>query len=169
MAKDVDINTIDGFQVIDFISSCLSEDLLATCSHQNFSILALMTGATQGLQFARHAQASFSSWPYSPRSLQDQLRVKCFSMRQQECRQCDKLLQGREKDIAIFSAVRSVKGPDSTIGFVADERRVNVALTRARCSMLVVGNAMALENSDTAWSRLLSHARLRRYLPRSWP
>lgn len=70
------------------------------------------------------------------------------------------LLQGREKDVAIFSAVRSVKR--GTIGFVADERRINVGLTRARCSMLVVGNGMALENNDAVWRRLLCHSRLKR-------
>lgn len=40
--------------------------------------------------------------------------------------------QGREKDIAFFSTVRSQRGSRG-IGFVADERRINVGLTRARC------------------------------------
>lgn len=31
------------------------------------------------------------------------------------------------------------------IGFVADERRINVGLTRARCSLLVVANTRALQ------------------------
>ncbi|GFR51045.1 hypothetical protein Agub_g13209, partial [Astrephomene gubernaculifera] len=53
--------------------------------------------------------------------------------------------QGREKDICIFSAVRSPVAPKKGgrrpgIGFVADERRVNVGLTRARCSLIVIGN-----------------------------
>lgn len=41
--------------------------------------------------------------------------------------------QGREKDIAFFSTVRSQRGSRG-IGFVADERRINVGLTRARCA-----------------------------------
>lgn len=69
-------------------------------------------------------------------------------------------LQGREKEIAIFSAVRS--GRTGKIGFVADERRINVGLTRARCSMLVIGNAAALK-SDTVWHSLLRHSRCKRY------
>jgi hypothetical protein len=39
--------------------------------------------------------------------------------------------QGREKDVAFFSTVRSQRGSRG-IGFVADERRINVGLTRAR-------------------------------------
>ncbi|KAL0335170.1 UNVERIFIED_CONTAM: putative helicase MAGATAMA 3 [Sesamum radiatum] len=43
--------------------------------------------------------------------------------------------QGREKDVAIFSCVRASK--DKGIGFVADFRRMNVGITRARASVLV--------------------------------
>ena len=45
------------------------------------------------------------------------------------------LLQGREKDLAIFSCVRASK--NKGIGFVADFRRMNVGITRARSSVLV--------------------------------
>ncbi len=64
-------------------------------------------------------------------------------------------LQGREKDIAIFSTVRSRKG--GGIGFVADERRINVGLTRARSSLIVIGNAFALQR-DARWSALTQQA-----------
>ncbi|KAL8528060.1 hypothetical protein ACS0TY_005759 [Phlomoides rotata] len=43
--------------------------------------------------------------------------------------------QGREKDVAIFSCVRSSE--DKGIGFVSDFRRMNVGITRARSSVLV--------------------------------
>ena len=53
--------------------------------------------------------------------------------------------QGREKAVIIFSAVRSqAKGPRSKIGFVADERRINVGLTRARSALILVGQRHAL-------------------------
>ena len=69
-------------------------------------------------------------------------------------------MQGREKDIVIFSAVRSREGrkPHARIGFVADERRLNVGLTRARASLLVVGNFAALQ-SDANWRALVQHAK----------
>lgn len=65
--------------------------------------------------------------------------------------------QGREKEIVLFSAVRTIR--DASIGFVADERRINVGLTRARCSLLIVGDAGTLKTSRQ-WAELLSQARL---------
>lgn len=42
-------------------------------------------------------------------------------------------LQGKEADVVIFSCVRARDpGSSSSIGFLADVRRMNVALTRAR-------------------------------------
>ena len=54
--------------------------------------------------------------------------------------------QGREKDIIVFSTVRSRKKDEKakdkkTIGFLKDKRRMNVSLSRARLSLIVVGNA----------------------------
>lgn len=38
--------------------------------------------------------------------------------------------QGREADVIVFSSVRC--NPDGLLGFVSDERRLNVAITRPR-------------------------------------
>ena len=64
-------------------------------------------------------------------------------------------MQGREKDVAIFSTVRTQVG--RSIGFVADERRMNVGLTRARSSLIVIGNAKALKG-DERWGNLIKQA-----------
>uniref|UniRef100_A0A7S2QTD2 AAA+ ATPase domain-containing protein n=1 Tax=Norrisiella sphaerica TaxID=552664 RepID=A0A7S2QTD2_9EUKA len=66
--------------------------------------------------------------------------------------------QGGEKDIIIFSCVRS--GGHGGIGFLADIRRMNVALTRARFGCWVVGNARALERNPH-WGKFLKHCKAR--------
>ena len=68
--------------------------------------------------------------------------------------------QGQEKDIIVISCVRanasgSLKG---SLGFVTDGRRMNVAITRARHYMIVVGNARTLEG-DTKWRGLIEECK----------
>ncbi|CAG8644296.1 613_t:CDS:2, partial [Funneliformis caledonium] len=63
--------------------------------------------------------------------------------------------QGREKDIIIFSCVRV--GEDKGIGFLQDIRRMNVALTRAKSSLFILGNKAALE-SNSQWNELIQDA-----------
>ncbi|XP_016454624.1 putative helicase MAGATAMA 3 isoform X1 [Nicotiana tabacum] len=70
--------------------------------------------------------------------------------------------QGREKDVAIFSCVRASK--DKGIGFVADFRRMNVGITRARSSVLVVGSASTLRRGDKHWQNLVDSAEQRNAL-----
>jgi len=50
--------------------------------------------------------------------------------------------QGREKEVVLISLVRS--NNKSEIGFLADRRRMNVALTRARRKLIVVGDSATL-------------------------
>lgn len=47
--------------------------------------------------------------------------------------------QGREKEAVVVSLVRS--NPQGEIGFLADVRRMNVALTRARRKLIVIGDS----------------------------
>ena len=62
--------------------------------------------------------------------------------------------QGREKDIIIISCVRS--NEHQGIGFLADPRRLNVALTRAKYAMILVGNPKVLCKQNL-WNHLLHH------------
>lgn len=50
--------------------------------------------------------------------------------------------QGREKEAVVLSLVRS--NAEGSVGFLADVRRMNVALTRARRKLLVVGDSATL-------------------------
>jgi len=67
--------------------------------------------------------------------------------------------QGRESDIIIFVTVRC--NIHHEIGFLKDMRRLNVALTRARAAVIVVGDRDTLTKgtadleSTTVWKRLL--------------
>lgn len=65
--------------------------------------------------------------------------------------------QGQERDVIIMSCVRA---SSHGVGFVADIRRMNVALTRARRALWVMGNASALVQSED-WAALISDAKSR--------
>lgn len=62
--------------------------------------------------------------------------------------------QGREKSFLIMSCVRSNK--ESKIGFLSDERRLNVALTRAKYGLVLIGDAACLKKGDPLWSEYLT-------------
>ena len=68
--------------------------------------------------------------------------------------------QGRECDVVIYSTVRSNK--DRRIGFLRDYRRVNVALSRARQLLVIVGDNRMMESarvvgSDNPFAAVLSY------------
>ena len=73
--------------------------------------------------------------------------------------------QGREVDILVLSTVRAAehqasRSSSSSIGFVADVRRMNVALTRAKFSLWILGNARTLQTNEN-WASLLKDAKER--------
>ena len=61
--------------------------------------------------------------------------------------------QGCEADVCILSFVRSNQGRNGnikhTVGFLCDDRRLNVALTRARYQLICIGNALETLSSAT--------------------
>ena len=65
--------------------------------------------------------------------------------------------QGREKDIIIISTVRS-----HGLGFLNDYRRMNVAITRAKNFLWIVGNQQALQKNEN-WNGLIERGIQRQY------
>ena len=62
--------------------------------------------------------------------------------------------QGREKDYILVTCVRSSE--TQGIGFLSDPRRLNVALTRARLGIILLGNPRVL-SKNALWAALLLH------------
>ena len=55
--------------------------------------------------------------------------------------------QGREKEVIVISLVRS--NPEEEIGFLDDLRRLNVALTRAKRKVIIIGDSKTLSSNET--------------------
>eukprot|EP00854_Cymbomonas_tetramitiformis_P012492 gene12492-14757_t len=64
--------------------------------------------------------------------------------------------QGREKEVIVLDTVRC--NDKGSIGFLKDERRLNVAITRARKLLIIIGSMVTLEGSASeSWVALLRH------------
>ncbi|WP_421872272.1 AAA domain-containing protein [Marinoscillum sp.] len=66
--------------------------------------------------------------------------------------------QGQERDIMFISLVRS--NPNGEIGFLANERRMNVAMTRARHLLVMVGDSATL-SSNAFFNELIENLQTR--------
>ncbi len=69
--------------------------------------------------------------------------------------------QGGEKEIIIISFVRS--NLKNEIGFLKDKRRLNVALTRAKKKLILIGNSQTL-NSDFEYKNLIKSCEKYEYI-----
>ena len=69
--------------------------------------------------------------------------------------------QGRENDYIIFSCVRS--NSDGVLGFLNDMRRLNVAITRAKYGIVIIGNPNTLR-SHPIWVELMNHFQMNKCL-----
>jgi superfamily I DNA and/or RNA helicase len=65
--------------------------------------------------------------------------------------------QGQQADIAIYSCARS--NPDGELGFTRDARLVNVALSRGRGGLIIVGDAhfLSRDTSSQAYRDLIAY------------
>lgn len=94
---------------------------IATDTHKNYSV-AVLTGYAAQLKLLN-------------RRLDSELdNCKALTV---ECNTVD-AFQGREADIAVYSVTRSNKKGD--VGFLRDAERLNVALSRGRVGLVIVGD-----------------------------
>jgi hypothetical protein len=65
--------------------------------------------------------------------------------------------QGREADIAVYSVTRS--NPEGSIGFLAEGRRLNVALSRGRDALVILGDHVAArtKSRENPFDRVIEH------------
>lgn len=73
--------------------------------------------------------------------------------------------QGQEKEVILISLVRS--NQDGKIGFLSDFRRMNVALTRARKKLIILGDSSTI-GSEAFYSRFLEYAETRGTYRSAW-
>ncbi|XP_075090185.1 uncharacterized protein LOC107780673 isoform X2 [Nicotiana tabacum] len=67
--------------------------------------------------------------------------------------------QGCEEDVVIISTVRG--NGSGLVGFLSSRQRANVALTRARFCLWILGNATTLVNSGSIWKQLVIDSKAR--------
>ncbi|MEM1359679.1 MAG: AAA domain-containing protein, partial [Bacteroidota bacterium] len=73
--------------------------------------------------------------------------------------------QGRERDVVYLSLVRS--NEKGEIGFLADYRRMNVALTRAKKYLVVIGDSATI-GQDAFFAGFLAYVEDRGHYQTAW-
>jgi superfamily I DNA and/or RNA helicase len=73
--------------------------------------------------------------------------------------------QGQEADVVIISLVRS--NDENEIGFLKDYRRMNVALTRARKKLIVIGDSATI-GGDSFYQEMLQFFELQESYESAW-
>jgi senataxin len=136
-------------------------------SYQNMSEIDLVMNVCEDIRNSTPSMDMSSVGVISPYSRQvHQLKDRLKSMPKEigenvEVNTVDGF-QGREKDVIIFSCVRSYTPDDpshknKSIGFLDDPRRMNVSLSRARLCLVVIGNIAKLYESKR-WRKLIDYS-----------
>jgi len=73
--------------------------------------------------------------------------------------------QGQEKDVIYISLVRS--NEQGEIGFLKDYRRLNVAMTRARKRLIIIGDGVTL-SQDKMYNSLMEHVEKNAHHQSAW-
>ena len=105
-------------------------------------------------QLKQENQGNWSAAIISPYRAQVELLQKEFATAPGVSVNTIDSFQGQERDVVYISLVRS--NDKSEIGFLRDYRRMNVAMTRARMKLVMIGDSATLGN-DKFFAELLEY------------
>jgi len=118
------------------------EDLLLSNPEMKGSDIGVIAPYVAQIRMLNTMLKADSDWEeYFRRKLGE---VRALQMKEVEVKTVDGF-EGREKDVIIFSTVRN--NSYGQIGFLADRRRMNVALTRAKRALFIIGNMNTLSQA----------------------
>jgi superfamily I DNA and/or RNA helicase len=63
-------------------------------------------------------------------------------------------VQGREADLVIFSTVRS--NANLKVGFLDSDKRINVALSRAKKGLILIGDSVFLSSAESPFKEVIN-------------
>ena len=96
--------------------------------------------------------------PYTAQVLELQRRLRgvidSFNNVRVEINSID-AVQGRESDLVIFSPVRS--NSDNRVGFLNSDKRINVALSRAKRGLIIVGDHKFLATTESPFEQVIKY------------
>jgi superfamily I DNA and/or RNA helicase len=116
------------------------------------------------IKHARQYQPPINAGIISPYREQVELLKKAAELAHLDINTVDSF-QGQERDIIYVSLVRS--NPDGEIGFLKDYRRMNVAMTRARKKLVVIGDSATIGN-DPFFSAFVQFCEERGFYRSAW-
>ncbi|ESW13974.1 hypothetical protein PHAVU_008G242200 [Phaseolus vulgaris] len=133
-------NMVEAAAISEIIGS-LKEEFMRSRKRVSVGIISPYNAQVYEIQekIKKHTSTSYAGFSVSVRSVDG--------------------FQGGEEDIIIISTVRS--NGSGKVGFLSNRQRANVALTRARYCLWIVGNAATLVSSDSIWKDLVLDAKKR--------
>lgn len=134
-------------QFIDTAGTGYEEELLKSpygiCNTQEANLVLIILESIL-LEHPQESVGIISPYKLQVQYIRDQLKEKQINTSTIQVQTVDGF-QGQEKDIIIISLVRS--NDKQEIGFLKDLRRMNVAITRARKKLIVIGDSSTLSSS----------------------